>query len=294
MTSGNRGLRGPSANSSAVTKQIRRATTPRAAARAEMMFPGKGDALMSAWRARQFEYTWLRTLGGAYADFWQTTREALIFATGSPRLTLTHSARDSLTHTYLELEAWNDVRPALEALRAAGVRMAFLSNFTATMLEAATANSGLQGFFERHLSTDRVRAFKPDRRAYAMGPQALRLRSEEILLCAAAGWDAAGAKWFGYPTFWVNRSHQRAEERGVRADGVGTGMARDTARTTARCRSFRRRLQNIVDGKLCASALAPKRIRDLVASNGCDPGPDRCTAYPGAALQMQGQEYLLM
>src|SRR6185312_13473173 len=50
--------------------------------------------------------------------------------------------------------------------------MAFLSNFTARMLDAALARSGLQGFFEAHLTTDRVRAFKPDRRAYQMGIEA--------------------------------------------------------------------------------------------------------------------------
>src|SRR5262245_66342416 len=96
------------------------------AARAEMLFPGKGEPLMNAWRTRQFEYTWLRTLSGAYANFWQTTEEALAFAATSLALPLEANARDALMHTYLELKAWDDVRPALEALRGAGVRLAFL------------------------------------------------------------------------------------------------------------------------------------------------------------------------
>jgi 2-haloacid dehalogenase len=195
------------------------------AKRAEAMFPGKGAALLNAWRTRQFEYTWLRTLGGAYVDFWQVTREALVFAFTSMGLRTADSATDDLMQTYLELKAWDDVRPALEALKMAGIRMAFLSNFTAPMLSAAIDNSGLHGFFEEHLSTDRVRAFKPDRRAYQMGIEALRVPPEGIVFCAAAGWDVAGAKWFGYRTFWVNRSSQPAEELGVRADGAGAGMA---------------------------------------------------------------------
>jgi 2-haloacid dehalogenase len=195
------------------------------AARAEALFPGKGEALMNAWRTRQFEYTWLRTLGGAYADFWQTTQDALAFAAESLKLPLDPNSRDSLMRSYLELKAWDDVRPALEALRDAGVRMAFLSNFTATMLDVAIANAGLHGFLEPHLSTDRVRAFKPDRRAYQMGVKAFHARPDEIVFCAAAGWDAAGAKWFGYRTFWLNRSQQPAEELGVKADGVGACMS---------------------------------------------------------------------
>jgi 2-haloacid dehalogenase len=193
--------------------------------RAERMFPGKGGALLNAWRTRQFEYTWLRTLGGAYADFWQVTGEALVFAANSLGLSLADAERDTLMQTYLELKAWDDVRPALELLKKAGIRMAFLSNFTAAMLDAATRNSGLQGFFEEHLSTDRVHAFKPDRRAYQMGVEAFGQPRERIVFCAAAGWDVAGAKWFGYPTFWVNRARQPGEELGPRADGEGTGMA---------------------------------------------------------------------
>jgi 2-haloacid dehalogenase len=193
--------------------------------KAEMLFPGHGDALMNAWRSRQFEYTWLRTLSGAYADFWQTTRDALVFAAKSLGLQLDAHARDELMQTYLELEAWDDVRPALETLRGAGFRLAFLSNFTAHMLDAAIENSGLQGFFEEHLTTDRVQAFKPARRAYEMGIEAFGLPKERIIFCAAAGWDAAGAKLFGYPTYWLNRARQPAEELGVHADGEGAGMS---------------------------------------------------------------------
>jgi 2-haloacid dehalogenase len=110
-------------------------------------------------------------------------------------------------------------------LKAAGIRMAFLANLTETMLDAVVKNSGLEGFFEPHLSTDRVEAFKPDPRAYQMGPDAFKLPKEQIVFAAFAGWDAAGAKWFGYPTFWVNRSNAPVEQLGVVPDGVGSGMA---------------------------------------------------------------------
>lgn len=194
------------------------------ATRVQAMFPSRADALLNAWRTRQFEYAWLRTLGGTYADFWQTTRDALEFAAASLGVPLTDASRDELMQTYRELKVWPDVRGALDVLHQAGIRMAFLSNFTAAMLDAAVQNSGLEGLFEAHLTTDRVRAFKPDPRAYSMGPKGFGLRREEIVFCAAAGWDAAGAKWSGYRTFWLNRSRQPAEELGVRADGVGAGM----------------------------------------------------------------------
>jgi 2-haloacid dehalogenase len=96
------------------------------------------------------------------------------------------------------------------------------------MLDAAVANSGLHGLLEPHLSTDRVRAFKPDPRAYEMALEAFGASREEIVFCAAAGWDVAGAKWFGYRTFWANRSEQPPEELGVAADSTGAGLAEFT------------------------------------------------------------------
>ena len=89
------------------------------------------------------------------------------------------------------------------------------------MLEACIRNSGLEGVFEFVLSTDRVKAYKPDWRAYQMGVDSLGLKRGEIVFAAFAGWDAAGAKAFGYPTFWVNRQNQPPEELGVSADCVG-------------------------------------------------------------------------
>ena len=50
-------------------------------------------------------------------------------------------------------------------------------------------------------------------------------RCNPSTLAAFAGWDVAGAKWFGYPTFWVNRSNAAVEQLGVVPDGVGSGMA---------------------------------------------------------------------
>jgi 2-haloacid dehalogenase len=193
-------------------------------AKAEEIFPGKGLELSNAWRTRQFEYTWLRTLGGHYADFWQVTEESLVFAAGMLKIELSAGQRHQLMQTYLGLKAWPDVAPALAQFKAAGIRMAFLSNLTDAMLDAAVRNSGLEGFFEGHLSTDKVRVFKPDPRAYQMGVDAFGLRKEEIAFAAFAGWDAAGAKWFGYPTFWVNRLNVPVEELGVAPDGIGSGL----------------------------------------------------------------------
>lgn len=195
------------------------------AMRAEELFPGQGGRLMEVWRSRQFEYTWLRTLSRRYVDFWQVTQEALAFAASATKLDLTANKRDRLMQTFLELRAWPDVAPALRDLQGKGIRMAFLANPTMKMFDAVIRNSGLEGLLEESLSTDRVQVYKPDPRTYQMGLDAFGASREEIVFAASASWDAAGAKAFGYPTFWVNRAGRPAEELGIAPDATGAGMA---------------------------------------------------------------------
>lgn len=190
-------------------------------ARAEVLFPGKGAELSNAWRTRQFEYAWLRVVSQRYADFWRVTENALVFAANMLKLDLEREKRAQLMETYLKLKAWPDVPPALRALKAAGIRLALLSNFTPRMLDACIESSGLVGEFERVLSTDQVRTYKPDPRAYQLAIDAFGLEREEILFVPFAGWDAAGAGWFSYPTFWVNRLALPVEELGVSPDAAG-------------------------------------------------------------------------
>jgi 2-haloacid dehalogenase len=68
------------------------------------------------------------------------------------------------------------------------------------------------------------RTYKPDPRAYQLGVDAFRLGREEILFAPFAGWDAAGARAFGYPTFWVNRLGLPAEELGEVPDAMGKDL----------------------------------------------------------------------
>jgi 2-haloacid dehalogenase len=187
----------------------------------EREFPGHGAELALLWRTRQFEYQWLRALGSMYADFEVTAADALEFACASVNLELTAVHRDALMSEFLRLRAWPDVAAALNVLRERGLQTALLSNATPRMLEAAIANSSLAGAFDHVISTDRIHSFKPDPRAYQLGVDVLGVGKREIAFVASAGWDAAGARWFGYPTYWNNRVGAVGEKLGGTADRTG-------------------------------------------------------------------------
>jgi 2-haloacid dehalogenase len=187
---------------------------------AESLFPGKGAALSEAWRARQFEYTWLRNSMERYVDFWQVTRDALTYAAAQVHVDMSAGQSQKIMDGYLAMKPWPDVVPVLTTLRKRQVRLALLSNLTLAMMQSCVKASQLEGVFEFMLSTDGVKAFKPAPLSYEMGIEAFRLRRDEIAFAAFAGWDAAGAKGFGYRTYWANRLRLPAEELGVEADAT--------------------------------------------------------------------------
>ena len=194
------------------------------AALTESLFPGKGSAIMNVWRARQFEYQWIRALSGRYADFLQTTEESLLFASKQLELELTAQQRERLMSEWSHLRVWPDVPETVKTLRKSGFRLAVLSNMTRAVLAEGLKRAQLESMFEAILSTDQIHSYKPDPRSYQLAADHFHLRREEILFVAFAGWDVAGAKWFGYPTFWVNRLDAAPEELGVEAHASGPDL----------------------------------------------------------------------
>jgi 2-haloacid dehalogenase len=190
---------------------------------AEDCFPGRSVELIRAWQIRQFEYTWLRTTAGQYRDFLHVTEDALRCAASALQLQLSSSCRERLMQAFLQLPVWPDIPGVIEELHRRGIRMAFLSNFTAGMIDASLRASDMNHYFEEHLTTDRVRAFKPSPRAYQMAVAHFGMPKAEIAFAAFASWDAAGAKWFGYPTIWINRTNATEEQLGVKPDAVVSG-----------------------------------------------------------------------
>src|SRR5262245_1571091 len=184
----------------------------------EQVSPGKGRDFTNLWRTRQFEYSWLRSITNRYADFSVITEEALVYAAGAMKVELTPAQKRQLLDAFLHLTPWPDTAGALRRLRESGVQVITIANFSPTMLRANADHAGLTGLFDALVSTDANRTYKPDPRAYQLGVDKLGLAKEDIVFAAFGGWDATGAKSFGYPTVWVNRSSQPREELGVPPD----------------------------------------------------------------------------
>ena len=187
------------------------------------VFPDKGPALSQLWRAKQLEYTWLRSLMGRYEDFWQVTESALVFACGSLNLACPPATRAKLMDAYLHLDPYPEVRQALQSL--SRYKLAILSNGSPRMLAAVVESAGLKGVFTDVISVDEVKIFKPSPRVYELAPRHLKVPQDAIGFISSNFWDIAGAKSFGLWSCWINRAKAPEEELGLLPDAIIGSLA---------------------------------------------------------------------
>lgn len=164
-----------------------------------------GQAFSDLWRAKQLEYSWIRTLMGTHTDFWTLTEQSLDYAFArfpSADRTL----RAALLDAYWHLDCYPEVPAVLKDLKHRGARIAILSNGTPQMLQSAVKKAGLDLIIDDIFSVETVRAFKTSPAVYDMVTTTYRLYPNAVSFQSSNRWDVAGATKFGFRTVWINRS----------------------------------------------------------------------------------------
>ncbi len=179
----------------------------------EELFPGRGSQLAAMWRAKQLQYSLLRSVMGRYQDFWQLTDDGLAYSASALKLDLTAEKRARLMDAYRILPAFPDAKAGLEQLKALGLRLAILSNGAPAMLAAAVRSAGLANLLDDVISVDEVRVFKPSPRVYALAESHLRVGPAETGFVSSNSWDVSGAGAAGLTTYWIQRSPGEPQEQ---------------------------------------------------------------------------------
>jgi len=181
-----------------------------AASRCRDVLGDRLDCLNALWREKQLQYTWLRTLQGRHADFWQVTGEALDFVLETLEIP-DPVLRERLMNLYLTLDAFPEVPAVLEQIKKAGFQTAILSNGSPAMLQAAVNNAGIGHLLDHVLSVEDVGVYKPHPKAYQLAVDRLGVAPHQIVFQSSNAWDAYGASAFGLRVVWCNRYGQRPE-----------------------------------------------------------------------------------
>jgi 2-haloacid dehalogenase len=169
-----------------------------------------GQAFSDLWRAKQLEYSWIRTLMGHHTDFWALTEQSLDYAFARfPSADRTLKA--ALLDAYWHLDCYPEVPSVLKHLKDRGARIAILSNGTPQMLQSAVKKAGLDLIIDDIFSVETVKAFKTAPAVYDMVTTTYRLYPGSVSFQSSNRWDIAGATKFGFRTVWINRANMPDE-----------------------------------------------------------------------------------
>lgn len=158
------------------------------------------------WRDKQLEYSFRHGLMGAYVPFSECTREALVFVDRALHTGLSDNDHDHLMAVYGELPAFDDVVPALDQLRGAGIRCVAFSNGTVDAVSKLLTRAGVESHMDDVISADEVKRFKPDPAVYSHLRSRLETRPEQTWLVSSNPFDVIGATHAGLRSAWVRRS----------------------------------------------------------------------------------------
>lgn len=176
-------------------------------------------AFNTQWRAKQLEYTFLRTLMGKYRDFRKVTEEALEFALQRFALQVTPEQRERLMEAWLHPSPYPEVAAVLARLKEKYL-LAVLSNGTPKMLRTGLERTGLRPHFRWVISADAVKLYKPSPKVYQLALKHMRLQKSEILFVSSNSFDVVGAKNFGFRVCWINRTSAPLDPLGPKPDLV--------------------------------------------------------------------------
>ena len=160
------------------------------------------------WFTQLLQSALVATVTDAYSDFGAVGMAALEMIGARRGMTVGEAEREAVRDGMRHLPAHAEARAGLERLRAAGLRLAALTNSTAEVAEAQLSNAGLRDLFERALSADAVHRLKPAPEPYRMAAERLGVPIGQVRLVAAHAWDVAGAQRAGCAAAFVARPGQ--------------------------------------------------------------------------------------
>jgi 2-haloacid dehalogenase len=131
------------------------------------------------------------------------------------------------------LPAFEDAAPALRTLRDAGLAPSVLTNSAAGAAREALSAAALGDLVDDVVGADAVKAYKPDRRIYEAGLEAIGAPAADTWMVAAHWWDVAGAKRAGLRTAWIGRDEGALLATVPQPDVLATDLADAAAKIVA-------------------------------------------------------------
>jgi len=184
-----------------------------------------GDAAVrKEWFAQTLQLAMTSVLTNAYEDFGVQADTGLEITARRYKVSMLGEEKNLILGTLRKLRAFKDVTASLQRLRDAGLKIAVLTNSTASAAEAQLSFAGLRDQFDEVISADEIQCFKPAPDVYQLAARRLSVEPAQIRLVAAHDWDVTGALRAGCAAAFVARPGQVMNPFGPQPDVRGTDL----------------------------------------------------------------------
>ena len=153
--------------------------------------------VLREWFAQLILYSGAITLSGPYTTFFTLGQGVLKMLGAIHHVSVQESDVDELRTRMLTMPAHPDVPAGLKQLKDANFRLVTLTNSPPDPETSPLRHAGIDGWFEKSFSIDRVRRFKPAPQVYHMVAEDLDVPASAICMVAAHVWDTIGAQSVG-------------------------------------------------------------------------------------------------
>lgn len=163
--------------------------------------------LADLWFVSLLHNSLVDTASGGWHSFAEIGNAVLTMLAAQHNIQLSDDA-PSLAEALSQLPPHADVITALSVLQQKGFKLVALTNSSQALADKQLNHAGLIHFFDRVLSVESIKTYKPDLKVYCWAAEQMHVSRENSLMIAAHSWDVGGAKRAGMHTAFIARKGQ--------------------------------------------------------------------------------------
>jgi 2-haloacid dehalogenase len=158
------------------------------------------------WLELFMEYCFVTNSLEVFQDFLSIARATLQIAGHKLGKGVSETDADDVLELLKHLPVHDEVQGCLSELRDDGYRLIGLTNAPEKVICERMERTGLISYFEKVLSAESVKRYKPAKEVYDWASNKIGVRPEQMLMVTAHSWDIAGASGAGMKTALIARS----------------------------------------------------------------------------------------
>ena len=158
------------------------------------------------WRFKLIHYIGITSAIGRWVDLPVLRENAFDFCAKELGAEAGERVKRDFLEASLYLNPFKDVRPGLERLRKAGIKVVALSTGIKEDLLGMFRRAKLEDCFDEVITNKEAGIYKPHPRSYLYGAERLGVAPSGIWMVAAHPWDLIGARNAGLAPAWLRRA----------------------------------------------------------------------------------------